>query len=72
MPNVINSATLAMFANDSKCYRIINNNANFSNLQQDLSSLTTWSLSNELYFQPSKSSNHVYLGSVLVHIVAIA
>ena len=59
MPNVINSATLAMFADDSKCYRIINNDADcyFSKLQQDLFSLTTWSLSIELYFQPSKCSN---------------
>ena len=57
MPNVTNSATLAMFAGDSKCYRIINNDAEFSKLQQDLFSLTTWSLSNELYFQPSKFSN---------------
>ena len=56
MPNVINSATLAMFADDSKCYRITNNDADFSKLQQDLFSLTTWSLSNELYFQPSKCS----------------
>ena len=54
MPNVINSATLAIFADDSKCYRIINNDGDFSNLQQDLFSLTTWSLSNELYFQPTK------------------
>ena len=30
MPNVINSATLAMFADDSKCYRTINN-ADFPN-----------------------------------------
>ena len=57
MPNVINSATLAMFADDSRCYRIINNDADFSKLQQDLVSLTTWSLSNELYFQPTKCSN---------------
>ena len=57
MPNVINSATLAMFADDSKCYRIINNDADFSKLQQDLVSLTTWSLSNEWYFQPTKCSN---------------
>lgn len=57
MPNVINSATLAMLADDSKCYRIINNDADFSKLQQDLVSLTTWSLSNELYFQPTKCSN---------------
>ena len=35
MPNVMNSATLAMFADDSKCYRIINNDADFSKLQQD-------------------------------------
>ena len=55
MPNVINSVTLAMFADDSKCFRIINNNADFSKLQQDLVSLTTWS--NELYFQPTKCSN---------------
>ena len=57
MLNVINSATLAMFADDSKCYRIINNDADFSKLQQDLFSLTTWSLSNELYFQPTKCSH---------------
>ena len=46
-----------MFADDSNRYRIINNDADFSNLQQDLFSLTTWSLSNELYFQPTKCSN---------------
>ena len=57
MPNVINGGTLAMFADDSKCYRIINNNPDFSKLQQDLFSLTTWSLSNELYFQPTKCSS---------------
>ena len=46
-----------MFADDSKCNRIINNDADVSNLQQDLFSLTTWSLSNKLYFQPTKCSN---------------
>ena len=47
-----------MFADDSKCYRIINNDSDFFlKLQQDLVSLTTWSLSNELYFQPTKRSN---------------
>ena len=29
----------------------------FFKSQQDLVSLTTWSLSNELYFQPTKRSN---------------
>ena len=41
MPNVINSGTLAIFAGDSKCYGIINDDADFSKLQQDLVSLTT-------------------------------
>jgi len=66
MPNVINSATLAMFADDSKCYRIINNDADFSNLQQDLLSLTTWSLSSELYFSVQSAVICVYLGSVTI------
>lgn len=49
-PNVINIATLAMFADDSKCYRILNNDADFWKLQWDLLSFTTWSLSSEFYF----------------------
>ena len=57
MPNVINSVTLGVFADDSKCYKITNNDADFSELQRDLVSLATWSLSNELYFQPTKYSN---------------
>ena len=35
-PNVIDSVTLAMFSDDSKCYKIKNNDAVFSKLQQDL------------------------------------
>ena len=46
-----------MFGDDSKCHRIINNNADFLKLQQNLVSLTTWSLSNESYFQPTKCTN---------------
>ena len=34
MPNVIYSATLAMFADDSKCYRIINDDADFAKLSR--------------------------------------
>ena len=47
MPNVINSAMLAMFADDSKCYRIINNDADFSKLQQDLFSLLVFKTPNK-------------------------
>ena len=34
MPNVIYSATLAMFADDSKRYRIINDDADFAKLSR--------------------------------------
>ena len=46
-----------MFAADSKCYKIINNDSDFSKMQQDLVPLTSWSLSNELDFQATKCSN---------------
>ena len=43
--------------NDQNCFRIINNDACFSKLQQDSVSLTTWSLSNELHSKPTRCSN---------------
>ena len=54
MRNVINNATLATLADNCKCYKIINNDAGFSKLQQDLVSFSTWSLSN---FQSTKCSS---------------
>ena len=46
-----------MFANDLKCYKIIGQESDFVNLQQDLDALFAWSLRNELYFQPAKCKN---------------
>ena len=53
MPNAVSSARIAMFADDSKCYKIIGQESDFVNLQQDLDALFAWSLRNELYFQPA-------------------
>ena len=54
MPNVVTSATLAMFADDSKCYKVTNHHSDYLHLQQDLDALPNWSV---LFFQPTKCSN---------------
>ena len=57
MPNVVIRATLAMFADDSKCYKATNHHSDYLHLQQDLGALSNWSVRNELFFQPTKCSN---------------
>ena len=57
MPQVIENASLAMFADDSKCYKVIYQESDFVNLQRDLDALSSWSVSNELFFQPTKCVN---------------
>jgi hypothetical protein len=46
-----------MFADDSKCYKIIKSLADTAILQNDLTSLYSWSTVNELRFQSSKCHN---------------
>ena len=50
MPNVVTNATLALFADDSKCYKVTNHHSYYSHLQQDSDALSNWSLRNELFF----------------------
>ena len=50
MPNVVTSATLAMLADDSKCYKVTDHYSDYLHLQQDLDALSNWSLRNELFF----------------------
>ena len=50
MPRVVENASLAMFADDSKCFKVIYQESDFVNLQRDLHALSTWSVSNELFF----------------------
>ena len=57
MPNAVSSARIAMFADDSKCYKIIGQESVNVNLQQDLDALFVWSLCNEMHFQPAKCKN---------------
>ena len=57
MPRVVENASLAMFADDSKCHKVIYQESDFVNLQRDLDALSTWSVSNELFFQPTKCVN---------------
>ena len=57
MPRVAQNASLAMFADDSKCYKVINQEFDIVNLQRDLYALSTWSVSNELFFQSTKCVN---------------
>ena len=54
---VLRSSNLAMFADDSKCFKAIRSFSDCSALQTDLSALNSWSLENEIYFQPSKCHN---------------
>ena len=54
MPDVLKSSFLAMYADDSKCYKTIKTMTDICDLQADLNLLCVWSASNELYFQPTK------------------
>ena len=42
--NVLVYNLLAMFADDSKCYKVIYQESDFVNLQRDLDALSTWSV----------------------------
>ena len=57
MPNVTTGSTLAMFADNSKCYKCIESIGDFDFIQGDLDNLLCWSLANEMNFQPSKCEN---------------
>ena len=50
MPQVVENASLAMFADDCKCFKVIYQECDLVNLQRDLDALSTWSVSNELFF----------------------
>ena len=67
MPNTVSSARIALFSDDSKCYKIIGHEYDFVNLQQDLDALFAWPLCNELYFQPAKCKN-VRISRNCVHV----
>ena len=57
MPRVVQSSSIAMFADDTKCFKTIMFAADTELLQSDLDSLSEWSTINELDFQPHKCEN---------------
>jgi hypothetical protein len=55
LPDYIgNGSQLALFADDSKLYRILDTPNSALLLQQDLNSLVTWSVTSNMTFSPSK------------------
>ena len=57
MPNFTIETTLAMFADDSKCYKCNESPDDFDTIQTDLNHLQRWSLANEMTLQPKKFEN---------------
>jgi hypothetical protein len=54
MPSVVQHASLALFADDSKCYKTIKNISDCEHLQTDIDALYAWSRTWDLNFHPSK------------------
>ena len=56
-----------LVTDDSKCYKVTNHHSDYL----DLDALSSWSLRNELFFSLLSAVTCEFLGSALVHIVAI-
>lgn len=57
LPDSVSFSNIAMFADDTKCFHAIKNIGDVNRFQQDLDSLSSWALNNELTFQPTKCEN---------------
>ena len=57
LPDVIQNSNLAMFADDSKCFKSVNSAEDSTEIQIDLDNLCDWATLNELDFQPKKRVN---------------
>jgi hypothetical protein len=55
LPEVTKNSSVALFADDSKCYRAIQSPADRDLLQTDLDSMHNWSISWQLKFNVSKT-----------------
>ena len=61
LPNCVSSSTPYLFADNTKCLKVISNPSDIQTLQQDLDNLSNWSIANKLSFNESKSA-HLHLG----------
>ena len=57
MPEEVKNSHIAMFADNSKCYKCITSEMDCVALQEDLCTLSDWAKLNELEFQPQKCEN---------------
>ena len=57
LADCFSASKIAMFADDTKCYKVIDTLNDVTCLQQDLHSISTWACDNELSFQPVKCEN---------------
>jgi hypothetical protein len=57
MPEEVKNSHIAMFADNSKCYKCITSEADCAALQEDLIALSDWAELNKLEFQPRKCEN---------------
>ena len=57
MPDVVTNSLIVMFADDAKCFKVIDSLIDCIVFQNDLDSLYVWSIRNELLFQPPKCDN---------------
>ena len=58
LPDVIMHSKLAIFADDSKRFRVIKDaTSDFVGTQDDLNTCSEWSTMNEIFFQPIKCLN---------------
>ena len=61
LPNCVSSSILYLFADDTKCLKVMSNPTDIQCLQQDLNNLSNWSDINKLLFNESKST-HLHFG----------
>ena len=62
LPNCVSSTSFPfLFADDTKCLRVISDPTDIQCLQQDLDNLSNWSHTNKLLFNESKSA-HIHFG----------
>ena len=57
MPDAVTNSLIVMFADDAKCFKVIDSLTDCIVFQNDLDSLSVWSIRNELLFQPPKCHN---------------
>ena len=54
LPVYVSRSKIAMFANDTKCFKVIPNQDDISNLKKDIYCISHWALGNELFLKASE------------------